>query len=85
MSQWDPIATAPKGNDEKLVEVLGCCWTKLAGRWVMSKELFITFWSPTLGKFYCSPTHWTPLPDPPRRAPENGDSTPLKTSPEAKT
>ncbi len=56
---WQPIETAPReaGN-----EILGCRWS--GGK--MVKEPFITFWSPTLDKFYMSPTHWVPLPEPPK-------------------
>ena len=66
--QWDSIDTAPKGTDDQLSEILGCCWSYIEGRAYMSKEPFITFWSPTLDKFYCSPTHWVPLPDPPQKS-----------------
>ncbi len=67
MKEWLPISEAPKGTDDKLVEILGCNWSRIGGRLVMSKEPFITFWSPTLGKFYCSPTHWVTLPAEPAR------------------
>ncbi len=58
MSEWQPIETAERQPGE---EILGSRWYD--GR--MIKEPFITFWSPTLGKFYVDPTHWMPLPEPP--------------------
>ena len=55
MSEWQDIETAPK---EPGKEILGSRWYGET----MIKEPFITFWSPTLNKFYVDPTHWMPLP-----------------------
>lgn len=54
--QWQPIETAPKDK-----EIIGSKWAES----VMIKEPFISFWSPTLGKFFASPTHWIEMPDRP--------------------
>ena len=56
---WQPIENADKGNSSK--EIIGSRW--YGGK--MTKEPFITFWSPTLGRFYCGPTHFIPMPEPP--------------------
>lgn len=48
---WVPIGEAPRAVGE---EIVGCRWHD----GVMTKEPFISFWSPTLGKFYCDPTHY---------------------------
>lgn len=56
---WRPIETADKTSG---AEILGSRWHN--GR--MTKEPFISFWSPTLSKFYCDPTHFMPLPSAPR-------------------
>jgi hypothetical protein len=58
--KWLPIENAP---NETGVEILGSCWAE----GVMIKEPFITFWSPTLNRFYCRPTHYIPMPEPPGR------------------
>jgi hypothetical protein len=58
---WQPIETAPK---EPIQEVIG---VRFASD-VMTKEPFITFWSPSLQRFYLNPTHWMPLPPPPEAA-----------------
>lgn len=56
---WQPMELAPRKAG---AEILG---VRYAGG-VMKKEPFITFWSPTLDRFYCDPTHWIALPEPPR-------------------
>ncbi len=69
MNEWLDINLAPKIAGR---EIVGCKLlydvypsedsTKGAFRWVYIKEPFVTFWSPTLNKFYCNPTHWIPMP-----------------------
>ncbi len=56
--RWLTIDSAPKLVGR---EILGSAWSN--GR--MVREPFITFWSPTMQKFYANPTHWVPLPLPP--------------------
>lgn len=48
---WVPIGEAPRVAGQ---EIVGCRWHD----GVMSREPFISFWSPTLNKFYCDPTHY---------------------------
>jgi hypothetical protein len=52
---WQHIDDAPKDGSE----ILGVRYYNRA----MSKEPFLTFWSPTLNRFYLSPTHWIPIPE----------------------
>jgi len=57
--QWQPIESAPK---ERSVEFIGV--RKQEHGW---SDPFVSFWSPTLNKFYCSPSHWIAWPaDPPQ-------------------
>ena len=58
--EWQPIATAPRVTGK---EILGSKWHD----GVMIREPFISFWSPSLSKFFAGPTHWMPLPTPPTR------------------
>jgi hypothetical protein len=53
--EWQPIEVAPR---EAGVEILG---VRIAGD-KMLREPFISFWSPTLNKFYCDPTHYILMP-----------------------
>ena len=59
--QWRPIETAQKITGAEIIGVI------FVGA-KMQKEPFITFWSPSLQKFYCNPTHWMPLPKAPHHA-----------------
>ncbi len=64
MSEWQPIKTAPKvaGTD-----IIGSRWYPDSdGKMTCVREYFVSFWSPTLNKFYCDPTHWMPAPPPPQ-------------------
>ncbi len=61
MRTWLDISMAPRVPGQ---EILGCRW----GGNKMTKEPFVTFWSPTLNKFFVDPTHWVPMPDPPKDA-----------------
>lgn len=56
--QWNPISEAKKTPG---LEILG---VDIRGGKIF-REPYLTFWSPTLQKFYCSPTHWVPFPDMP--------------------
>lgn len=58
---WQPIETAKKIPGK---EILGCRWHD----GIMKKEPFVTFWSPSLNKFFVDPTHWVEMPDPPKNA-----------------
>jgi len=55
---WQPIAKAEKETGKEII----------GGRFVegvMIRDPFISFWSPTLNRLYCEPTHWLPLPQTP--------------------
>lgn len=65
MDQWKPIARAEKHVGK---EILGSVWAEQT----MIREPFVSFWSPTLNKFYCSPTHYIDMPEPPVSAPPDG-------------
>lgn len=56
--RWRPIAEAPQASG---VEIIGTRW--FGGKCV--REPFISFWSPTLNKFYCDPTHFILMPEAP--------------------
>lgn len=56
--EWQKIANAKK---ETGVEIIGTKWAS----GVCIREPFVSFWSPSLNKFYCDPTHFIPLPAPP--------------------
>ena len=63
MSDWQPIETAPKVAG---VEIIGTRWAfSDDGKATCIREPFISFWSPSLNKFYCDPTHFILLPSPP--------------------
>lgn len=62
MSEWQPIETAQKKAG---IEIIGTRWAFRDGKATCIREPFISFWSPTLNKFYCDPTHFIPLPEPP--------------------
>lgn len=55
LREWRPISLAEK---ETGVEILGI---KILDDRIV-KEPFVTFWSPTLNKFYCEPTHYIDMP-----------------------
>ena len=58
--EWRPIGEAAHLAG---TEIIGSRWYD--GK--MMKQPFVTFWSPTLNKFYCDPTHWIPMiPAPPQ-------------------
>ena len=68
MSEWKPIESAPRENCK---EFIGTMWAfNEDGKPVCLKEPFISFFSPSLNKFFASPTHWMPLPSPPREVKE---------------
>ena len=60
--EWRPIIDAPHLTG---VEIIGSRWADNGERFVCIREPFVSFWSPTLGKFYCNPTHFWPMPLPP--------------------
>lgn len=53
-TEWQPISTAPKD----VTEFIGC---KIYEGKLLDAPI-LSFWSPTLNRFYCNPTHWIPLP-----------------------
>lgn len=53
---WKPIAEAPHDVGREILGVIR------RGS-VVIKEPFISFWSPTMGRFYCSPTHYIDMPE----------------------
>jgi hypothetical protein len=63
--EWQTMETAPRENS---TEFLGCNYVE--GR--MVREPFVSFWSPTLNKFFGSPNYWVPIPKLP--APKGSDS-----------
>lgn len=67
-SEWKPIISAPHVAG---TEIIAAKFGKhFDGRTMCVKEPFISFWSPTLGKFYASPTHWLCVCPPMPRLPE---------------
>ena len=56
--KWLPIKSAKKIAGR---EILGSRW--IAG--TMIREPFVSFWSPTMNKWYVDPTHWVPMPEAP--------------------
>ncbi len=51
---WIPIVDASKIAGKEMIGI-----RRLDGK---ASDPFITFWSPTLNKFYCDPTHFIPMP-----------------------
>lgn len=67
MNNWQPIRTAPK---EENSTILGCA--KIYNEWVIEITTW-QYWAPqrywasySFDRFGPQPTHWIPLPDPPR-------------------
>lgn len=63
---WMPIETAPKhAGTEIFAARFGLHADGVTTMCI--REPFVSFWSPSLGKFYCDPTHWLcvvpPMPD----------------------
>ena len=57
MSEWREIETAPHDGTNILVSHKGADWVFVA-RW------FKGYWK--ANSVYCKPTHWMPLPEPPK-------------------
>ncbi len=68
MDPWFHIGSAPKISGEFIGTRWG--WSETLQKMVCIREPFISFWSPTLNKFYCDPTHWAPLPRTPEKPEE---------------
>lgn len=74
MSEWQPIETAPKGRRQKSV-LLACAGTNIpiycgrhrAGTIGEPQQLLIEWRCDSSGRF-ATPTHWMPLPEPPKTA-----------------
>jgi len=66
--EWKPIETAKRNAG---VEIIGTRWAfdKDRGRMVCINEPFVSFWSPTLGKFFANPTHYIDMPSSPEDRP----------------
>jgi len=72
MMEWKPIGTAPKDNQEILVS--GFIRNDMnAGRWVSqgvrlddSDQWILTDDAEYSGECFYPPTHWMPLPSPPK-------------------
>jgi len=80
MNEWQPIETAPK--DGTMVSLYGICAGEIngiapeptgphTGAWCGGKSDYAgdDWWSLDEGECYaiwCKPTHWMPLPEPPK-------------------
>jgi hypothetical protein len=60
---WQPINTA---KQDVSIEIIGARFASEGEKATCIKEPFVSFWSPSLNKFFAGPTHWTVLPAPPR-------------------
>lgn len=61
MSEWQPIETAPRNGTRMLVAWLGNPAINRLHFRVRDKE-----WCDEQGLCYRQPTHWMPLPEPPK-------------------
>lgn len=64
MSEWQPIETAPK--DGTSVLVVGAYGYVLMARWKEMTRVPSRWESYGLGAIRFEPTHWMPLPEPPK-------------------
>jgi hypothetical protein len=64
MNEWQPIETAPKDGTEILVYHNECCSVREWGKNDDGDEI----WLPRIRGFF--PTHWMPLPNPPKQEKE---------------
>lgn len=63
--KWQPIETAPKDGTRVLLHSPDThLYTPVLGTWVETKER----WEEWGGYYPCNPTHWMPLPEPPKEA-----------------
>lgn len=53
MIKWIPVAEAPKIPGRELIGI----------SIDRNSDPFFTFWSPTLNRFYCTPTHVIEMPE----------------------
>ena len=69
MAEWQLISDAPTVAG---IEILGSrwYWSDEKDRMICVREPFVSFWSPTLGKFYCDPTHFIHMPGTPGQSGE---------------
>jgi hypothetical protein len=65
MNEWQPIDTAPSNHFPVLT------WSIGQGRCVAFLDVNFDWWSIPLGqkKMKFKPTHWMPLPEPPKATP----------------
>lgn len=71
MSEWQPIETAPKDGSPILIWQPGGVtqYTWYTDCWICRWEDRYQCWTEAGGELYSearSPTHWMPLPDPPK-------------------
>jgi len=80
MSEWQPIETAPKDGTMILVCWAGSGMHPIVSRWLLRSMA----WTHPFNKPVNPPTHWMPLPEPPKisvlpdspRVPHDLDSSP---------
>ena len=58
-SAWRPIETAPR---DPAIQIIAVRFVFEGGKTTCIKDPFISFWSPSLNKFFAGPNYWTPLP-----------------------
>ena len=63
VSEWQPIETAPRDNKTRL---LGYPVHGQVGEVYWLQEKNRSSWVASTGGFFVHPTHWMPLPDPPK-------------------
>lgn len=55
--EWKPIATAPKVAGKEIMAATFALHVDGKSTYCQ-RDPFVSFWSPTLGKFFAGPTHW---------------------------
>lgn len=66
---WQPIESAPKDQHVIVFNAVAGVHEAL---WVEGHGWLITQWAGQTGRWWPSPTHWMPLPEPPE-GPSDGD------------
>lgn len=61
--EWKPIETAPKDGFEVLL-LFHKTGDRVVGVFQRRKKCWVNAW--TANEFYFPPTHWMPLPEPPK-------------------
>lgn len=65
MNEWMPIETAPKDGTRVLLYRGGFA-ESMAVAWFSCMEFNDDCWIPMNGSVFPEPTHWMPLPEPPK-------------------